>query len=70
MTPCLLIRLQWRLFLKEGKTLLTVAYFFFEGWIGGLVVWASRRFETVFQSIWGPLPQRGRKMLVGWLFLA
>ena len=47
--------------------------------VGWLLVWGLRPFETVFQSISGRLPKSGRKrrekieenlMLVGWLFWA
>ena len=31
------------------------------GWLVGLLFWAKRPFETVFQSISGRLPERGRK---------
>ena len=48
-----------------AKVYFFLHFFFCEGWLVGWLFWASRPFETVFQSISGRLPERQRR--VGWL---
>ena len=47
------------------NSLLGIKYFILfriVNWLVGWLFWASRPFETVFQSISGRIPERGRKM--------